>query len=441
MVNREKIEQKAKVALEKGEILMENERFRRAADSFRKAGELFYSLQKWKVAEQCFYYAGKNYNKLEDERNFQRAALMEREAGKCCTYLHNFSKAQEYFNVSGKTELKAEEKSRPEFATEVFSFAFLCSFLQGKMDEAINLIKRVKNRIPATLYTDHPLMTVVRRITNAHLKRKEAYLDEILDSFHQLKYAPAELLLIKEAVIVSLTALMMEYSMNLTATEFERDEEVEVISELTYSKLSEFQSYSIVPRTFTSIKIIDVHIDLDENMITKNRPSFPIVLDLKEYTPIPIPFSFRTNFPGKSFIGPISLTIEIEGIYRFTVKSERQDINITSPQAVLGIDLKPLKTPIINQTFPLQVLLSNKSDGNAMKIDVAFEFPEELRLMRGTLEKTIYTLSPNEDIAWNIQVKAFDVGKLPIKATVAFQDEDGNKKGPFSAELPLEINM
>ncbi len=42
---------------------------------------------------------------------------------------------------------------------------------------------------------------------------------------------------------------------------------------------------------------------------------------------------------------------------------------------------------------------------------------------------------------WQISVKAFDVGEIPIKTTVSFKDGDGNPKGPFVANLPLNINM
>ena len=56
MPKREKIERKARVALEKAEKLMDNERFKRSAESFRKAGEYYKELSNYKVAEQCFYY-------------------------------------------------------------------------------------------------------------------------------------------------------------------------------------------------------------------------------------------------------------------------------------------------------------------------------------------------------------------------------------------------
>ncbi|RLI60636.1 MAG: hypothetical protein DRO88_14070, partial [Promethearchaeia archaeon] len=76
-----------------------------------------------------------------------------------------------------------------------------------------------------------------------------------------------------------------------------------------------------------------------------------------------------------------------------------------------------------------------------MEIEVEFEFPEDLKMMRGTFKKNIYSLSPNEQLHWQILVKAFDVGEFPIKTIVSFKDEDGNLKGPFTAEIPLTINL
>ena len=101
----------------------------------------------------------------------------------------------------------------------------------------------------------------------------------------------------------------------------------------------------------------------------------------------------------------------------------------------------PLKTPVINQTFPLQVIVSNNSDGAAMQIEVEFEFPEDFRLMRGTLKKQIYSLNSKEDMKWQIMVKSLDGGEIPINTIVSFKDGDGNQKGPFTAVLPLNINL
>jgi hypothetical protein len=38
-------------------------------------------------------------------------------------------------------------------------------------------------------------------------------------------------------------------------------------------------------------------------------------------------------------------------------------------------------------------------------------------------------------------VKANESGEIPISTHVQFIDGDGNKKGPFTAVLPLEINL
>ena len=114
---------------------------------------------------------------------------------------------------------------------------------------------------------------------------------------------------------------------------------------------------------------------------------------------------------------------------------------IKSPPARLGIDLTPLINPIINQTFPMEVKVSNPSDADIVNISVEFEFPKNLRLMRGTTSKKIYQLIRNEDFSYQISLKPLEPGTHKIKAIVSFQDADGNLVGPNEAELKLEINL
>ena len=70
-----------------------------------------------------------------------------------------------------------------------------------------------------------------------------------------------------------------------------------------------------------------------------------------------------------------------------------------------------------------------------------FEFPKNLRLMRGTTNKKIYQLIRNEEFTYQISLKALEPGVHKIKAVVNFQDADGNLIGPKEAEFPLEIKL
>ena len=437
----EKLRKKAEVALEKAEILMDNDRHKKSAEHFKKSAELYAELDEWKIAEKCFFYSAKNYHTLGGNRNFQRASLLEYEAGKSCIFVNDFAKARDYFDIAAKSILKSDAKNPDEIATTDLCFAFFCYFVQGKLDDGIQYIKRFKDQVEADVYANHPLMLFVKDLTKAIINEKEKYLDTITDNFHSYKYGTAETLLLKETLIVGFASLMMKFELGMEKTEYERDENVEVQAKIDYHRLEEFKKYKILPRVFDSIKIEKMEIEIGDNISTKEKATLPINLNMQSLGKQILPFKFRTNFPGESSIGPIILTMVIDDKYRFKLQSEKQELLVTSPNAVLGIDLLPLKTPVINQSFPLQVIVSNNSEGPAMEINVNFEFPEDLRLMRGTLQKNIYSLDPNEDLKWQIIVKAFDVGEIPINAIVSFKDGDGNAKGPFTAVLPLNINL
>jgi hypothetical protein len=154
-----------------------------------------------------------------------------------------------------------------------------------------------------------------------------------------------------------------------------------------------------------------------------------------------IPINLKSNFPGKGFFGPVVLQVEINEQYRFIAKSPFFDLNVTSPEADLVMTVEPLQTPVINQSFPAEFRLQNNSNGEAVQIKIELEFPEELRLVRGTNSKSIYSLGPNEAFKWQLSLKAREPGDLAIKAVVTHADPDGNESEPQEFLLPVEINL
>ncbi|MHA1730748.1 MAG: hypothetical protein ACTSU5_02340, partial [Promethearchaeota archaeon] len=125
----------------------------------------------------------------------------------------------------------------------------------------------------------------------------------------------------------------------------------------------------------------------------------------------------------------------------FFAKSPSTRFKTVSPPAKIGIDLQELAPPVIGQTFPMEITLSNRSDGEAVKIDVELEFPPELKVFRGTNKKTIYSLAPNQDISWQLSLKPKEPGVFPIRVTMTFEDSNGNTVGPQTAELPFEVKL
>lgn len=438
MVSEEKLLKKAKIALSKAEILLDNEEYKKSASQFKKAGEFYDELHEWKVAEQCFFYASKNFTRLG---KYYQASLMGRNAANDALRMYNYQKARDYFDVAAKSVLKVEQARFDEFIAENIGFAFLCYFVQGRYQDGITYIKRFKAKINPDLFSTSLMLQVVQHITNAIVNSDESHIDVLLDTFTLFKFTDMENLLIQEALVVALSSLMVKLELNIPQNEYERDDLIEIIPTLDTTRLQEFSQYKVLPHDFSALEISDLHIKIGDNLSIKERPDIPVKLDYSNFGKEELNFKFRSNIPGKSYIGPIHLTINVDNKFTFSLESKRQDILITSPDAVLGVTLTPQKTPVINQSFPVEVLISNNSDGAAMEIEVDFEFPEDLKMMRGTLTKNIYSLNPNEDMHWQIMLKAFDVGEIPIKTIVTFKDGDGNEKGPYEAEIPITINL
>jgi tetratricopeptide (TPR) repeat protein len=449
MDKKEKIRQKARATLEKAEILLDKRQYKKSAQFFQKSGDMYgEDLDEWKIAEQCFYYASKNYHRLggDDDRNFHRASLVERKAGNMMIATKNFSKARDYFDIAAKSILKSEAKDQHNMAITNIGWAFFCYYLQGRLDDGIAYVKRFRDQFYEEDFNDHILIQIVRKLSKALLNNKEQYVDDIIDAIeHKEKIVDDitrhEMLLLKETLIVALTTLMMSYSLEAKKSTYERDDLITLETKLDFHRLEEFLQYSFVPRQFKSLEVTKFSFTISDNIGTKEKPQVPVKLDVVEFKTKLLPITFRSNFPGEGFIGPIELTLVIDGIYQFTLKSERHDLKVVSPNAQLGVQLIPQKTPVMNQTFPLEVVVANNSEGDTMEIEVQFEFPDSLKMMRGTMSKKIYSLRPNEEFKWQIMVKANESGEIPISTHVQFIDGDGNKKGPFTAVLPLEINL
>jgi hypothetical protein len=102
--------------------------------------------------------------------------------------------------------------------------------------------------------------------------------------------------------------------------------------------------------------------------------------------------------------------------------------------------MENLRPPLIGQTFPLEFLIENKSEGDALELELNIEFPKELKVMRGTTKKQIYSLSSNDTIAWELSLRPSEAGDYNIKMDLKFKDPDQNqieetKNFPFSIKL------
>lgn len=436
MGREERKRSKARKKLDKAELLYDNERYDKASSLFDKAADGYRELGEYKIAEQCYYYAARSYL---HEQDFLDGSDAMRNAANCCIFLEDYKKCAEYYDVSAKYALKSNKYKEAEFKSILSaSFAYLCWFIQGQQDKGLAFIKRIKRNVDSSEFAENRLTKLVKGLTLAIINKDDSALRIVEDEFINYKFRESEMKLIKDALILAKTHLLLKYWVEIENTEVTHEELLNYSLNIDFSDIKKIESDEYLAHKFKSLRIVDVGITQSDNLSTKKVPKTPIAIDKIK---MKLDFSARANFPGEGYVGPLMFTIELDGKLYFFAKTKKHDIQVKSPPAQLGINLQPLKNPMINQTFPMEVVVNNPSDADVSNITIEFEFPKSLRLMRGTQEKKIYQLIKNEDFTWNLSLKPLEPGTHTIKATLTFFDQDGKKIGPKSAELPFEINL
>ena len=102
--------------------------------------------------------------------------------------------------------------------------------------------------------------------------------------------------------------------------------------------------------------------------------------------------------------------------------------------------MKNLRPPLIGKSFPMEILIENKSEGDALDLNIEIEFPKQLKIIRGTIKKQIYTLGSNDKMTWEIALKPIEAGDYNIKMDIKYKDPDQNqieetKNFPFPIKL------
>ena len=88
----------------------------------------------------------------------------------------------------------------------------------------------------------------------------------------------------------------------------------------------------------------------------------------------------------------------------------------------------------------MEVYLKNNGKGEALEINIEAEFPDKLKLMRGTTKKRIFSLRSNEDMKWELNLKPIEAGDYEIKFDVKFKDSDQNEIEEVKT-FPLSIKL
>ncbi len=438
----QKLDKKARKYLLQAEAFLETNKLGKASKGYELAADIFsQDLKDFERAEDAYFNAAKVHLKAQD---FVKSAVQQRNAANMCILLGDFERADKYYEIALKYFLKEDKVFD---AIIVGSFAYLTMFVRGLQDKALDYIKRVKKNVPFEDFKNNRLIQLVRGLTVSIVDKNFSELNKIQEELARFKFREAESKLIQLATELAQVHVHAKLDLSLPTMPENKEFLVEAIIPVAVN----FDSSPITtlpelkPR-FSEILITNAGVTLSENLSLKAEPNFPITIPMGEQTTLD--FQVRVNFPeDPTFIGPALLTCEMGGgstehpPVRFFAKSPLSKFKTMSPPAQIGINLRELAPPVIGQSFPMEVTLSNQSDGEAVRIEVDLEFPPELKVFRGTTKKTIYSLPPNQDISWQLTLKPKEPGKFPIKVIMQFEDSNGNVVGPQTAELPFEIKL
>ncbi len=427
----------AKKNFNKADRYYEIKNFKKAAKLFVKSGEELKQAEQYKAAEEALVRASKAFGFINDYDNM---AEYQRQAADVCIMLNDISKARRYFKLASKYALMGKEDKNRDFVAIVTAcFSYLCLFLLGRQDEGINYLKSAKRQVDGFTFKENLLVQLIKNITIAIRDRKENYLKVIEEDFEKFKFRPSEGILIKYALVLAKSHILMETKFNFKRKEYTSDEKIEFSLHINTEKLVDISESKFLDYKIEKISFINMGVAQSDNLSVIKKPKLPIELRSGGKTTcelISVP-----NYPDlNSFIGPILLTCQINDFLTFFVKTKVNTIKISSPPPQLGVFFKQLKPPIINQSFPLEITVSNKSTGEAVEVEINLDFPEELKVMRGTTQKQIYSIRSGEEIKWEVQVKPLEPGDFSITTNVKYKDGDGNLTDK-TKDFPMLIKL
>ncbi|MGV9171874.1 MAG: hypothetical protein ACOC35_04785 [Promethearchaeia archaeon] len=428
--------EEAEKGIRKGKLYLKAEKFKKAGKYFTSAAENYYELHEFEIAKEAYYKAAKAF--LNDRYDDVVEAL--RKGGDASLFLDEYKEANEFFKNALKyvTHLRKDEDRFFHYIL-FSSLSYLCLFIKGKQDLGLTFIKQVKNKVDADYFNENPLIRLVKNLTIAIRDKNKKYLDKVEANFEKYKFRKAEEKLIKEVLVVAKSHVTLKTKLTLDKDEYTTKDKIKLILTVDTSPLLTISDYEFYNYEIEKIEISNIGVTVSDNFTTGKKPDLPRIIKAGESQDFE--FVIDPHFQlDKPFIGPLLLTCEIDEKFIFFLKTKIIHPNLISPPPSLEISMETLKTPLVGQTFPLEFTIENSSQGDALNVEVNLEFPEELRIMRGTTEKQIYSLPSNDKIVWQLNIRPIDSGDYEIKLNVKFKDPDQNII-EYSETFPLALKL
>ncbi len=419
--------------------------------------ENFFKARLFKKSGKAFYQAGNNFMKLEDYdnaklsylhgaqtkiemENYEDAVSFNRLAGDCCLYAKNYTEAKKIYRDSLDIISKEKKNSDKQINFILFPvLVYLCSCIESKQEEGLDFIKKYQKKVDGDYFKNSPLIQLVTDLTIVLRNKNKVLLAEIRENVENFKLTPIEKKLLKKILLISNSLLDLTSTIVLDKTSYTTNDIINMTISVKIGVLYQLSKDLFFENELQSIRITQFHFKLSDNLSINKKPKLPI--DITIGSDIELDFVLKPHFQmDEPFIGPFSLTFELDELLYFVHTTDVIKPNLISPPPSLDLSLKNLRPPLIGQSFPLEVLIENKSEGEALDVNINIDFPEELKVMRGTINKQIYSLRKNEEMKWELSIKPTEAGDFTIIFNIKFNDPDQNLI-EFTQEFPYSIKM
>jgi len=421
----------------KAELLYKNKEFKKAGKIFDSVGNSYLKLFQFRLAEESFFLAAKSFTK---QRKYDFALTSYRNAGNICFFLDEFMEAHKYFNSALKIVPRLDNEKDRNYNYLLFaSLSYLCYLIKALPDQGLTLLKQVKKKVDDSYFKEHVFVRLVTDLIVAIRDKNKKYLDKVEQDFEKYKFTEAEKHLVKRVLLTTRSQISLKTKLTLDKEQYTTKELMNIGLTIDAKPLQVISNHPFYDYEIQELKITKVNVNHSDNLSTTEKPALPFIVQPGQQKQVEI--VIKPNFQiDDNFIGPIVLSCELDEKYDFTIETQIIKPKLISPPPALDISTRNLRPPLIDKSFPLEILISNKSDGEALDIKIEVEFPEKLKVMRGTTTKQIYSLKTNDHMTWEIQLKPLEAGDFTIKMHVFFKDPDQNqleqiKEFPFSIKL------
>ena len=269
--------------------------------------------------------------------------------------------------------------------------------------------------------------------------KNKKYLDKVEQDFESYKFTEAEKHLVKRVLLTTRSQISLKTKLTLDKEQYTTKDLMKIGLTIDAKPLLAISKHPFHEYEIEELKITKINVIHSDNLSTVEKPSLPLIIEPGQQKQVEL--VIKPNFQiDDNFIGPIIMSCELDEKYDFFLETRVIIPKLISPLPTLDFSTRNLRPPLIDKSFPFEILISNKSDGEALDIKIDIEFPEQLKVMRGTTVKQIYSLKTNDSMTWELQLKPLEAGDFTIKMNVSFKDPDQNlieyvKDFPFSIKL------